>query len=37
MKSFSEIINVNDFDIWNLFFKNSQGVELFCHMKKAFT
>ncbi len=26
MKSFSKIINVNDFDIWNLFFKKIHGV-----------
>ncbi len=29
MKSFSKLINVNDFDNWNLFLKKSQGVELF--------
>ncbi len=37
MKSFSKIINVNDFDNWNLFLKNSQDVELFCYIEKAFT
>ncbi|PFL00888.1 hypothetical protein COJ01_15990 [Priestia megaterium] len=37
MKSFSKLINVNDFDNWNLFLKNSQGVELFCYIEKAFT
>lgn len=29
MKSFSKIINVNDFDIWNLFFKKFTGCRAF--------
>jgi hypothetical protein len=37
MKSFSKLINVNDFDSWNLFFKKITGVELFCYIEKAFT